>query len=62
MWNYINYKAYLDNKDKNEFYGIEKYIYNKIENNEIDWFPIGKSTCINNAIDDKTKENCLKNI
>jgi len=40
MWNYVFYKAYLRNKEKTEFNGNESYIFEKMENQDISWFPI----------------------
>lgn len=40
MWNYVFYKAYLLNKEKTELNGNESYIYEKISNQDISWFPI----------------------
>jgi len=46
MWNYIFYKAYLVFKEETEYNGNETYIWNKIKNDDISWFPIGKSLSI----------------
>ena len=42
MWDYLFYRAYLEWKNTTEFSGIESYIYEKIQNNDLDWFPIEK--------------------
>ena len=43
MWNYVFYMAYMDNKNKSEYNGIETYISNKRKNQDNSWFPIGQS-------------------
>lgn len=40
MWNYVFYRAYLENKEKTGYDGNEKYIHQKIQNTDISWFPI----------------------
>ena len=40
MWNYVFLQAYLDFKEKTEFDGNESYLYNKIQSNDLNWFPI----------------------
>lgn len=42
MWNYVFYKAYLKVKPETEFTGTESYVYDKIESQDLDWFPIRK--------------------
>ncbi len=42
MWNYIFYKAYLSFKDRMDFNGNEKYIYDRMLINDISWLPIKK--------------------
>ncbi len=38
MWNYVFFIAYLINwKDKNEYTGIESYVYEKIQNGDVSW-------------------------
>jgi len=43
QWNYLFYIAYLKNKDKTDFTGLESYIWDQIENDEINWFPTHKA-------------------
>jgi len=40
MWNYIFYKCYINFKKPTELNGNESYIYNKIKQGDISWFPI----------------------
>lgn len=40
MWNYAYYKTYLELKKKNQFNGIESYIYDKINQFDMSWFPV----------------------
>ena len=40
MWNYVYFIAYLEDKEKTEYTGIESYIYNKIKDYDTSWFPI----------------------
>lgn len=43
LWNYLFYVAYVQNKDHTEYTGMESYVANQIENEEIDWFPIERN-------------------
>ena len=42
MWNYLFYIAYLKDKDPTEYTGIESYVADKVDKDEIGWFPTGK--------------------
>lgn len=42
MWNYVNYIAYLKEKDSTDYTGIESYISEKLEENDVSWFPSHK--------------------
>ena len=52
MWNYLFFLAYLSKKDPNEFTGIESYIQEKIENNDLNWFPFNKARELKDFIAD----------
>jgi len=39
LWNYLFYIAYIQDKEKTEYTGLESYIAEQIENEEISWFP-----------------------
>ncbi|EGR32730.1 hypothetical protein IMG5_072330, partial [Ichthyophthirius multifiliis] len=43
IWNYIYYIVYLQQKDKNSFNGTDYYIQNKLKNDDITWYPIGRA-------------------
>ncbi len=47
MWNYLFYKYYLDWKNPTEYNGIESYIKENLNRNDIQWFPIEKYIFIN---------------
>lgn len=55
MWNYIAYLSYLTEKDKNDFDGVEQYIYHQMANNSITWIPNGKTF----FLDQDTDENIV---
>ncbi len=38
MWNYLFFIAYLKDKDKNDYTGIESYISDKIEADDTSWY------------------------
>lgn len=40
LWNYIYFKAYLQQKDRSSYDGNESYIFDKIEKSDVSWFPI----------------------
>lgn len=42
MWDYIYYKAYLIKKPETEYTGTESFVHEKIEEMDLDWFPIRK--------------------
>lgn len=43
MWNYVFYLAYLKDKRKSDYNGIETYITEKMKNYDNSWFPINKA-------------------
>jgi len=43
----------LEQKDSTEYNGIESYVSDKIANDDIGWFPIGRAI----AIKDEDEEN-----
>lgn len=43
MWNYLYYIVYLREKEEIDYNGTESYVAEKIKNDDISWFPIGKS-------------------
>mmetsp|Transcript_20239 Transcript_20239/g.17448 ORF Transcript_20239/g.17448 Transcript_20239/m.17448 type:complete len:85 (+) Transcript_20239:2051-2305(+) len=46
MWNYVFYKAYLDFKEVTEYNGDESYIFDKMQNFDLGWFPVGRSLAV----------------
>lgn len=56
MWNYIHYKAYLNEKEKTEYNGNESYVWNKIVACDLSWFPI-KRTKIVKTDDEEVKKS-----
>lgn len=57
-WNYVFYLYYLEKKDPTEFNGIESYIQEKLDVEDISWFPIMKSISINME-DEKDKDQII---
>ena len=43
LWNYIFYIMYLKHKEKTEYSGFESYVADKLEFNDITWFPLNKA-------------------
>ena len=41
--NYLFYMLYLDDKDPNEYSGLESYVKENVDKESIVWFPIGRS-------------------
>ncbi|EGR30673.1 MIR domain protein [Ichthyophthirius multifiliis] len=52
MWNYIKFIAYIQWKQPTEYTGIESYIFEKWQNNDLSWFPLNKAR----ELDDKRYE------
>jgi len=42
MWNYLFYISYLKKKSKIEYTGIESYVGDKLDLDDISWFPTFK--------------------
>jgi hypothetical protein len=40
MWNYLFYRAYVEWKDITEYNGIESFVREKIDHQDLNWFPI----------------------
>lgn len=62
MWNYIFYIFYLKNKDATEYNGIESYVSDKLESNDISWFPNMKSISLGSAEQGEEKDNAQKQV
>jgi len=39
LWNYVYFIIHLKSKDESDFNGVESYIYEQLEAEEMDWFP-----------------------
>ena len=52
MWNYVNYAAYLQEKEVTEYNGNESYIAEKIANKDLGWLPIKKTKTIKEEDED----------
>jgi len=51
-WNYIYYLVYMQAKDRFEYNGTESYIIDKIENDDLSWFPIQRAMSLSeNAVE-----------
>lgn len=51
MWNYVCYLSYLAEKDRNDYDGVEQYIYYQMANNSIAWIPNGKTFFLDQDVD-----------
>ena len=51
IWNYFYYIVHLKLKDSINYTGIESLIFDKLENDDISWFPIGKAQILENFED-----------
>lgn len=56
MWNYIFYIAYLRSKVKTEYSGFESYVDEKLENNDITWFPLNRALSHSRRNEENKKE------
>ena len=43
MWNYLFYISYLKSKLTTEYSGMESYVADKLNSDDISWFPINKA-------------------
>jgi len=65
MWNYLFYIAYVREKESTEYTGIESYVADQLERNEIQWFPHYRALCIkddSNEIESKKAKENLERI
>jgi len=49
LWNYIYYIVYLQQKNKFDYNGTEYFINEKIQNDDLTWFPLQKAMSLPNA-------------
>ena len=47
----------MEEKDSIDYNGTESYIKDKIDIDDISWFPIGKAESLENLMQDETHEN-----
>ena len=57
MWNYLYFIFFIWEQDKDDDDGLELYIRQAVENNDISWFPINKAMKLNLA---KSKSEVLR--
>ena len=50
LWNYVFFIIHLKSKDESDFNGVESYIYQQLEAEEMDWFPQHKSICLTKSL------------
>jgi hypothetical protein len=55
MWNYLFYIYNLNKKDKTDYNGIESYVSAKLDQDDIGWFPNGRSLSMDEEEDENTK-------
>ncbi|EAR92909.2 zinc finger, C2H2 type family protein (macronuclear) [Tetrahymena thermophila SB210] len=56
MWNYLYYIAYLKDKTKTEYTGIESYVADKLAKKEITWFPTNRALCMSKNVSVKQNQ------
>lgn len=48
VWEYLYYIAYIQDKPKTEYTGIESYVAEKLAKRDISWFPCGMALALKN--------------
>lgn len=57
IWNYLYYIVYLQSKDRLEYNGTESYIYDKLQSDDLSWFPIQRAMSLAyKTLDDDQEE------
>ena len=56
MWNYLFFIAYLKEKDPTELTGIEQFIIDKVEKQDLSWFPFNKARELEGMGEDEEEE------
>jgi hypothetical protein len=46
MWNYVYFFIHVWAKERNEYTGIEQYLADQLDNNEISFFPVLRSSIL----------------
>ena len=49
VWNYLYFIVYLKDKNILQYNGTETYISEKLENDDLSWFPIQRAMCLSYA-------------
>ena len=57
MWNYIFYIIHLQTKDPTEYSGVESYVWEKYQDEDISWLPLHKAIAIDTPQGDDEEEN-----
>ena len=57
IWNYVYFFIHVWGKEENEYTGIEQYISDQLKNNEISFFPVLRSS----VLEDSEKREKSKN-
>lgn len=42
MWNYLYFRAYIEQKNPQKCDGNESFVRDKLRNSDLNWFPIGR--------------------
>jgi len=56
VWNYLHYMIYLKNKFKLDYDGTESYVFEKLENEDLSWFPIQRALCLANSAKEEEED------
>merc|ERR1711871_399504 len=48
MWQYLFYLVYLEQKDPTEYTGLETYVSEMIEEEDMNFYPLEKAMCLDN--------------
>eukprot|EP01016_Furgasonia_blochmanni_P048307 TRINITY_DN7173_c0_g1_i12.p1 TRINITY_DN7173_c0_g1~~TRINITY_DN7173_c0_g1_i12.p1 ORF type:complete len:223 (+),score=55.36 TRINITY_DN7173_c0_g1_i12:65-733(+) len=56
VWDYIFYIAYISEKDHTEYTGIESYVAEMIEKEDINWFPVYRALVIKSQEGEEEKD------
>jgi len=46
MWKYLAYVVYIDQKDQNDYTGLESYVSEMIEEEDMNFYPLDKALCM----------------
>ena len=57
MWNYVFYIIHLKMKDPTEYTGVESYVWDKYDKEDISWLPLHKAMIIDSPDDKENEED-----